>query len=228
MTDIADLAGSRQVFMDSFRVAAMPLAQMRTYGRGSMILSENDRSTDVYFVLQGRVGIKSFAENGHEVAYHEIREGECFGEFAAIDGLARSATLEALEDVSVARLTAQQFHHLIMTNPEFGWALAHHLVGKLRRMSARIREFSTQPVNVRIRLELLRLARAYAKGENKGLIRPAPTHQAIASLVSTHREAVSRELGALARDNIIRTGRQSIEIIDIARLRQLAHAGQRE
>ncbi len=228
MSNIVNLVGKRHVFMESFRAAALPLAQMRTYRRGAMILSENDRSTDVYFVQQGRVGIKSFAENGHEVAYHELREGECFGEFSAIDGLARSATLEALEDVVVARLSAQQFHHLVMSKPEFGWALAQHLVSKLRRMSARILEFSTQPVAIRIRLELLRLARTYSRDDENVLIRPAPTHQVIASLVSTHREAVSRELGFLVKEEVIRTGRQSIEIIDLAKLRQLAQTNQRD
>ena len=72
----------------------------------------------------------------------------------------------------------------------------------------------------RIHCALLRLAQ---KGErrNGGIeVRPAPTHAELASRIGTHREAVTRELRLLSKDRVIRYGRRSLMIVNLARLEQ--------
>ena len=53
-------------------------------------------------------------------------------------------------------------------------------------------------------------------------MRPAPTHAELANRIGTHREAVTRELGVLSERGIIRYGRRSLMILDLARLQQTA------
>ena len=70
----------------------------------------------------------------------------------------------------------------------------------IRSLTTRVYElFSTLAVNNRIQAELLRLASFTCQGGNSARIAPAPTHVEIASRVSSHREAVTRELNRLFR-----------------------------
>ena len=70
----------------------------------------------------------------------------------------------------------------------------------------------------RIRAELLRLARDHVRSENTAEISPLPIHADIANRVSTHREAVTRELNALERVGLIERHDGTLIIRDVARL----------
>ena len=68
------------------------------------------------------------------------------------------------------------------------------LANQIRSLSERIVEFSTLGVNNRVHAEILRLAREVESRNGQYRISPAPTHADIASRVSTHREAVTKNL----------------------------------
>jgi hypothetical protein len=91
-------------------------------------------------------------------------------------------------------------------------------VRNVRTLTKRVYEFSTLAVNNRIQAELLRLA-GLGTREGKGArISPAPTHAEIASRVSTHREAVTRELNRLSRVGIIERRSGALVVHDLDRL----------
>lgn len=52
----------------------------------------------------------------------------------------------------------------------------------------------------------------------------APTHQVIAERISSHREAVTREMRRLSRLGLLNYGRGYIEIIDGEAIRKLVRA----
>ncbi len=97
-------------------------------------------------------------------------------------------------------------------------ATLKRLTNQLRVLSERVFEFSTLTVKNRIHAELLRLARDHMRGENTAAISPAPTHAHIASRVSTHREAVTRELNDLARAGLIERRHGVLIIRDVNHL----------
>ena len=86
-------------------------------------------------------------------------------------------------------------------------------------------EFSTLTVQKRIEVELLRLARETAPGQKSAVIFPAPTHAELASRVSTHREAVTRALGELARAGIVEKRCGTLVIGDVDALAALVDEG---
>src|SRR5579872_7002596 len=57
------------------------------------ILDYKDQSADLYFVVQGHVRVLIQAGSGKDSILREIRDGDFFGELAAIDGLPRSAAI---------------------------------------------------------------------------------------------------------------------------------------
>lgn len=189
--------------------------------KGAEVISQKQQSNDVYFVMEGRVAAKGYSHEGKEVTYAEIAKGEIFGEFSAIDQEPRSSSIEALEDSFLARMSSNEFRKLLVQFPQVGLRLAELLVAKNRAVTSRMFEFSTMAVSQRICAELLRMLENSESGESSGLIAPAPSHYEIATRLSTHREAVSKELANLARAGILKSGRKTIEILDENRLRQM-------
>ncbi len=95
------------------------------------------------------------------------------------------------------------------------------LAGSVRGLTERVFEFSALAVRNRVHAELLRLARNHMTGENTSKIQPAPTHAELASRISTHREAVTRELNRLSKDGLIERQASSLVIHDVERLANL-------
>ncbi len=118
-------------------------------------------------------------------------------------------------------MPAGVFWQVLRDHPEVSARILKQLATLTRNLSERVFEFSALGVKNRIHAELLRLARDHGGDGNSAIISPAPTHAEIASRVSTHREAVTRELNALARDGLFERRGGALVVSDIARLARL-------
>lgn len=192
---------------------------IRTYERNRQIMDERESTTDVFFVLDGTVRVNAYTAGGREVILSEVGAGELFGEFAAVDGLPRSATVMALSDCVLARMPAASFLDLVQRDARIASRLVKLLVTKVRRMTERVVEVSALAVRERVRRELLRLSPDGTALQQGSVIRPAPTHYEIAARIGSHREAVTREFNRLEAEKIIEVRRREIRIVDIDRLR---------
>lgn len=187
----------------------------RRYGTHEPIVSHLDSSDDVYFLLTGIARVTIRTSNGKAVTFRELGPGGIFGEYAAIDGRPRSASVEARTSCLVASIPAAAFTELLETEPSFAKKLLEHFVAEIRELTTRVYEFSTLAVRYRIQAEVLRLANLSAR---QGGISPAPTHAEIASRTSTHREAVTRELNRLAKMGILEQRSRVLWVKDLNRL----------
>ena len=157
------------------------------------------------------------------MSLRDLGAGEVFGEYPAIDGGPRSASVEARTRCAVASMPAGAFQELLATEPKVAQALLPQLVTKIRALTTRVYEFSTLAVKNRIQAELLRLANLASREGKSARIIPAPTHVEIASRVSTHREAVTRELNRLCRIGIAERQGSALLVKDIERLAEMVH-----
>ncbi len=190
----------------------------RRYEADQHIVGHQDPTTDVYFIVSGQIRVIVYSPAGKEVAFRDLGVGQSFGELSAIDGEPRSANVFALSPSLLASMKAEAFRKVLRENPEVAANVMLHLAGLVRRLSDRVVEFSVLAVKNRIHAELLRLARDHGAGANEAVISPAPTHADIASRVSAHREAVTRELNALARDGLFERRGGALVVSDVARL----------
>ena len=132
----------------------------RRYGPGEPIVGHLDTSDEVYFLLTGDARVTIRALDGKAVTFRELAAGGMFGEYAAIDGRPRSATVEARTDCLVASIPALAFRELLETEPRVAKKLLEHFVSEIRELTTRVFEFSTLAVRYRIQAEVLRLAGA--------------------------------------------------------------------
>ena len=109
----------------------------------------------------------------------------------------------------------------MLGEPSVAIATLRHVVAHVRRLSERVFEFSTLAVRNRIHAELLRLAREVSQEHSQVALSPAPSLSDIADRISTHREAVSRELSRLKGIGLLRRERSNLVITNVGKLSEL-------
>ncbi len=193
----------------------------RRYRAKEQILDRESTGTDVYFVVDGKVEILNYSPGGREISFAEVARGGYFGELAALDGRKRSASAMAATDTTLASITAPTFKKLLLDHPEIALVVLLNLTEMVRNADDRIMDLSTLSAINRVHSDLLRLAKPGEPDGNTALIRPIPIHSDIASRAGTTRETVSRVLSHLARVHIVERTKDSLEVLDLQRLRDL-------
>lgn len=191
------------------------------YRAGENIVLQRDARRDVFFIVSGSVRVSFHSKPGKDVQFRVETAGECFGELSAIDGAERSADVVALSDVFVATLKPADFLDIVTHYPSVGTKILKQLAAMVRSLSDRVVELSTLGVANRLHAELLRLAQQHGVHDNAAVVKPAPTHAELASRISTQREAVTKEIGALVRRGIVSRGRGTLTVADVATLERM-------
>lgn len=197
------------------------ILKAQSYQGNQHIITLGEHTQDVYFIISGKVRITTFTSGGKEVTFQDMKAGEMFGELSAIDGESRSTNVVALTQTLLAKVPPKSFFKILRDYPKVNEHILHQLTGLIRKLGDRIVEFSTYSVKSRIHAELLRLAKNNGIKNNTAEIIPAPAHMDIANRISTHREAVSRELSELTRSGILKRSEGKLFIKDIAQLKSL-------
>lgn len=198
--------------------------QAFTLGVGEPAFVQHQRANDVFFVVSGQVRVTFYSERGREVAFLDLGPGAMFGELAALDDGPRSAHVEATTPCVLARMAQADFIALLGREPELARRVMRQLAAAVRRLTERVIEFSTIGVRERLYAELLRIARHGDVRNAQVLLGSLPTHAELANRISTHREAVSREMSALKRADLLRKVTGGWLLTDLARLEQLVAA----
>jgi len=226
MTEAVRISPATLSAIDVFR--DLPLAdyeslsqivKIHTYQADEQLITLGEHTQDVFFIISGKVRITTFTDSGKEVTFQDMPAGKMFGELSAIDGQERSTNVVALTESRVAVASPKVFFQILRDYPKVNERLLQQLSGLIRKLSDRIIEFSALSVKSRVHAELLRLAQNNELDNNTAEISPAPTHLDIANRISTHREAVSREISELNKSGIIKKCDGKLIIQDLTRLK---------
>ena len=194
-------------------------SRMTRAKRGETIVSRGGDAWDVFLIRAGRVQITMPSGTGRDVILRDMGPGRIFGEMAALDGQARSASVLAQEDSELAQMHSEEFVRVLGEVPEAGLWMSRQLAARIRNLSEKVLELATMPVAGRVQAELLRLASMAPVRDDSVRIAPMPTHADIAARIGSHREAVSRELAQLAREKLLRQSGRSMEILSLSGLK---------
>ena len=189
-------------------------ARWRSYPAGTLILDIEDRSSDVYFILEGKVRVQMRTPGGRELLLAELAAGGLIGEIAAIDGEPRTASCTAVLPSRLCILPADAFLEAACSSPAASLALLRHTTRILRRQAQRVLEREALPVRQRLCAELLRQSRP-RQGAGEGgarIVSPPPAQHDLAARIGARREVVSREMAEMARQGLIEKVRGGIVI----------------
>ncbi|MEM1161460.1 MAG: Crp/Fnr family transcriptional regulator [Pseudomonadota bacterium] len=179
----------------------------------SVIVSESDTDDDVFFVVDGLARAATFTDNGREVLYSDLPRGDAFGIFAAIDGQPRSTNVFAKEQSRIARMSASNFREVLHTNRSVNQAFLTYLVDRIRHLSSRMTEATTLSTEQRLCAQLLRMC--VKSAPDQGLVERLPTQQELATLISSQRESVGREMSKLKDQGLINRDGKALTILSL-------------
>jgi CRP/FNR family transcriptional regulator, cyclic AMP receptor protein len=193
---------------------------------GDFLLREGDRSDHVLLLIRGRVKTTSAADNGYAVVLGIRGPGDLVGEMACLDGYPRSATVSALDPVLARIIPGTEFRQFVGREPGAGIALAELIASRLRAANRRRLEFGAFPVRRRLALVLVDLERWHgvpaSQGQNQRDIDLALSQADLAGLVGSSLESAAKAIREFAAQDILRTRRRRVTILDCAALRQIA------
>ena len=105
-------------FPQDERRTLMEQFKSRSFTPGEVILEEGKKGNGLYLLLHGRVQVTKRAEEeeGEPIALAELSSGDLFGEMSLLTNQPTNATVTAVEDAFVLRLSKKRFDELVLTN----------------------------------------------------------------------------------------------------------------
>ena len=215
------MSDDRQLFPHHLRDAYLARARTIAIRKRQIVVAEGSDSRDVYLIQNGKLQVSMLSSAGREVILREMGPDQIFGDIAAVDHKPRSASVVATEDCRLAHMTGDDFVTFLGEVPQAGLWMVRQLTALVRDLTERTLSLATLPVATRVQIELLRLAGEQGKSsgdEDLRVINPLPTHADLAARIGTHREAVSRELNALASEGLVKQVGRTMTILSLSRL----------
>ncbi|MGZ4778019.1 MAG: Crp/Fnr family transcriptional regulator [Thermoanaerobaculia bacterium] len=180
------------------------VAKPRRYAKDDVVFHA-DESGDVFCLIkEGQVKITMISPEGKEIILSMLGPGEFFGEMSLLDDEPRSATVIAMEPLELVTIWRADFLTILAENFSITKKLLAVLSRRLRTASNRIESLATMDVYGRLARFFLDLAREHGKPLDNGYVSVTrPTHQAIANMIGTSRETVSRLIHDLMKQNLL-------------------------
>jgi CRP/FNR family transcriptional regulator, cyclic AMP receptor protein len=204
---------------DLGRVAQV--AVPRSYDGQQVIFREGDDSDTCYIVRSGHARAIRQHSDGRTITLARFGPGDIFGELAMFDDERRSATVEALDDLSTVAIPGSAMRALLERHPAIAVKLVIALGRRLRAANERLSSQSFQTVQSRVAAvldQLVEQARAEGEGGQRDVLVTA-TQAELAQLAGSSRESASRFLAVLERAGVISQGRGRLTVHDPAALR---------
>lgn len=192
------------------------------FAEEQLVVDRKDDSTDVFFVVKGKLRAMGFQDSGQEVSFADLNPGDHFGELSAIDAKSRSARVVAVKDTILARLDHHSFRSLLLECPGIALMLLKRFAEIIRASDKRISRLSSRTPRQRVYFELLRLCDPSPDGDGTWRIDNLPKHEEIAGWAGSGREDVAMAIGQLAREKVVVRKNRSLIIHDHTRLQMLA------
>ena len=209
----------RDLPQDSSKRATANLVT-RLHPANRVIVLENDWGGAVYFILEGWLKIRTYNSEGKEITLNVIGNGEVFGEMAVLDEVPRSTDVITLTQAKVCSIPAQDFLHLLNTEPQAGILLSRLITKRLRQINRRLCARESDSLS-RIVDTLLFLAEGQGKKQDNTIVIPNLPHRELSSISGLARETVTRSLIKLEKKGLIKRELKNLIILDLHGLENL-------
>ncbi|MDP9223261.1 MAG: Crp/Fnr family transcriptional regulator [Actinomycetota bacterium] len=205
------------------RDALLQHKRTRHFKRSGTLINAGTVSNSVAVIMEGRVKLSYFTEDGSEVVLAIRGPGELVGELAALDGRPHSATATALEPVDAIIIGSTQFDAFLLEHPRATLLLLRTLSSRLRDADEKRIDFAAYDSVGRVARRLVEMAERFGDQQDDGLRITLPLSQEeLAGWIGSSREAVSKALQVLRSKGLIETKRRAITIQDLPGLARRA------
>jgi CRP-like cAMP-binding protein len=187
------------------------------------VCRKGDPGNALFAVLEGRVKATSEGREGKEVVLSIMDPGDVIGEIALLDQQPRSATMRAVEDVTLLTLHRRDLLPFLERNPKALVRLSAVLARRIRNLTELMEDTVFLGLPSRLAKKLVSLARRYGKQTPDGLKidLKLPQHE-LGELVGTSRESINKTLRQWGEEGLVTFAGGYLTIKDFDKLEDLA------
>ena len=192
-------------------LAHLPCSSILEYKKGQLIYSQDQPSTSLYLVIDGKVKVCRMADDGRQVVVDIYQTDEFFGESAFLGTPTRDEQALSMENTKVMTWTASEIEEIVMKRPRLAVALLQILVQRSLDFGHRIESFSVDNIARRLARTLIRFSERLGESSEDGAIQMMPfTHELLSQYVGTSREIVTHYMNQFRRQGYLRYSRKGI------------------
>jgi CRP/FNR family transcriptional regulator len=192
-------------------LAHLPCSSIVEYKKGQMIYDQDQPSTNIFLIIEGRIKVSRMADDDHQLVVDMYQPDEFFGESALLNLPHRCEQATALENTKLMAWTTAEIEDIIMKRPRLAVALLQILVQRTIDFTDRIESFSVDNITRRLARSLIRFSERLGAVEEDGSVRMAPfTHELLSQYVGTSREIVTHYMNQFRRQGYLKYSRKEI------------------
>jgi len=207
----------------AFQDSLCKQGRLRQLTAGQYLFKRGDPPCGLYAVLEGTVRISAVSEQGKEAVLSLVELPHWFGEICVFDGLPRTHDACAVGPCTLLQVPQPAMLQILEEQPRYWRDMALLMSQKLRLTFINIEQLSLMPASVRVAHRLLMIAEGYGEIEQARRMLQLPQED-LAAMLSLSRQTTNALLKDLQGQGIVRLGYGEIEILDVQRLREAAHA----
>jgi CRP/FNR family transcriptional regulator, global nitrogen regulator len=200
--------------LPDFERAGVRVVERRFKARDT-IFTPGDPDDQLYFLLEGTVRLYKIYGDYKEATTALLREGGVFGKLSLVEGRWQDVFAEAVTEVRVASVQKNTLAEVMKRRPDFAMKLFSSFSERLRQSDEVIESLLHREVSTRLATLLLNLGDRFGEPDRAGTVLDVRlTHQDLANMVASTREAVSKAMSEFQREGFIEVQNRKIVILN--------------
>ena len=205
-------AGQRHISLEDFEEAGVRVAERR-HALKDLIFAPGDPDGQLYFLLEGTVRLYKIYGGHKEATVALLKDRGVFGELDLDEVSRQRCFAEALTGVRVAVVRKSVLVEAIKRDPALATKLLFSFSERLRQSDEAIESLLSREVSARLARLLLNLGERFGETTGSGtLINVRLTHQDLANMIVSTREAVSKVMSEFQRLGLIEVRNRRIRL----------------
>lgn len=203
------------------RDALQAIASVRRLANQQHIAMLGEMVDGVYLIVEGGVRLESFSESGDRFLVGDLQAGDLFGLLSVLEDEPSIHHATAIGETVACYMPAKQFRSFIYADQELTRQMVELMCRRLRMSLVMVTRFAPGSLECRVARCLIALADNLGNRPETGKSAKVSINQFdLAAMLSVSRQSVNRVLKSLEADGTIMSGYNTVEILDLDRLRQ--------
>ena len=200
--------------MDNIKAIIEKIGILRSYAKGELLFSAEDKATGLYYVQSGEIRVYKMDDQGHEVEVVRLGPGDYLGEAIVFVSNVFPVFAQAVNDSKVIFISKTSLFQNIEREPGMANFFISLLARKCVILNKRIEVLGLTTVRQRLIQYLL----SQCGSENKCVIELKIKKFELARILGTISETLSRNLKQLQEEGLIRVSKSRIQVVDRSKL----------
>lgn len=176
----------------------------RRFRARDVIFAPGDPDRQLYFLLEGAVRLYRIYAAYKEATVALLVDGGVFGQLSLEEGFRQTLFAETLTEARVAGVRKSTLAGVVKHHPELTTKLLSAFSERFRQSDEVIESLLDREVAARLATLLLNLGGRFGEANGSGtVLRIRLTHQELANMIVSTREAVSKVMSEFQREGLI-------------------------